>query len=445
MNFVDGFRLFYRSLARELYVRAPPEGAVELVLAGPSGFPDEDVRQLAEALALRELDGFENPRYVKVPADGHVPVAGDVPQIFDLREVDRSVSFARSALERADIVFIRNHRQPRLGGRQLLFDRNHRVTIEASARVFEEIFNLIGYRGRGLEILPRYILNGLRAVAHDFSLFGVENGELTAAREFRLLETLSATWRYHGSRIEPEHIRRWLNQFNGQGREGAISLLKYINAAGYYSTEEITGCLLNLLRSEPTGAQLISIQRPGKSEQKLLYEMRVADRTSSLQEALNGPARRLVCVDDVIGSGDTVLECLFGTEKSASGTGFHDWIAVPSRSLAVLAVVASADGIRRIEGDARCFGRVKVRADKIIDAGYGVFTASDRIFENAGVAAMFREVCEKFGEILFPGHPLGWGQCAWGVVAEYNVPDCSLPVIWSDDANLPWVALFSRR
>ena len=80
-----------------------------------------------------------------------------------------------------------------------------------------------------------------------------------------------------------------------------------------------------------------------------------------------------------------------------------------------------------------------------MDASKGVFSPEANVFVSVEVSTAFRQICEKLGQHLFPQDVLGWGGCAWDVVTEYNVPDCSLPIIWCEDDNLPWSALFRRR
>jgi hypothetical protein len=199
-----------------------------------------------------------------------------------------------------------------------------------------------------------------------------------------------------------------------------------------------------MLASEPLDAQLVSIQPPGKSEQMLLYEMRVASRTVQIGEAVHRNIPHVVCIDDVIGSGDTIVDCLFGSAWSPPSE-LSCWLASEGRSVTVLAAVANSGSIRRIENEPRGHGRVRVRAHRTLGAQDGIFAPAARVFSSTTVGTVFRQICEELGGHLFPGSALGWGECAWGVVTEYNVPDCSLPVIWREDPTMPWTALFPRR
>lgn len=442
----EGFRIFYRRLASELHVAAGPDRALELVLDGPANFPAEDVRALAEALALDPSNGFGLVTYVRPGPRDTLANIGAGPHVVDLRALQAWTEPDAGVFRRSDVVFVRDAAQPRIRARPVTFDRNQRLAVEAATFAFGELADAAGYTGRGIEMPVRYLLKGFRAVATEFNLFAnAENPRLSGTRRARFAETVAACWRYHGHPVHSEAVLGWLDQFNDCDQEAAVALLSHIHAVGYYETTEIAHTLGDLLQQHAGGAQLVATQRHGKSESKLLYELRAAKRTLPLAEALKGDAAHLVCVDDVVGSGDTIVKSLFGDPDGLTINDFGQWLLQKNRTMTVLTAVASVAGKNLIEGHPRSLGRVRVLAGTLLGTDEGVFSREMNVFGSPEAAASFRAACDRIGRRLFPSDPLGWGDCAWAIVTEYNVPDCSLPVIWAGDSTLPWKALFPRR
>ena len=171
-----------------------------------------------------------------------------------------------------------------------------------------------------------------------------------------------------------------------------------------------------------------------------MYEMRLHQPAKHISEVLGPNTNELVCVDDVIGSGDTIVECL-----SEHGQPIFDWLSKNGNTIKVLAAFASLEGVNKIHNHPPFNGSVRVIADKVLSTEAGIFSPECNVFRSDDVAEKFRMDCRKLGDEIYVGFPFGWGGCAWALVTGYNVPDCSLPIIWGSSSALPWVPLFARR
>ncbi|WP_283638506.1 phosphoribosyltransferase-like protein [Marinovum algicola] len=429
---------FYDYLARELDPFLPRTSPVQLVVGGQSGFPDEDVIMLAEAL-------LNNGQRKALPIAHHVVSdcttelelsAG--AKVVDLRETQNLPSLSEDIWSRTDVVFLASTSQERIKCQTVTFDRDDGLAFRVVATAFTKLLNDLGYRRQAIEMPTRYLFMGFNAVLRDFALIEAEVPSTIGLQN--LAAVVSANWYYVDRQVRPEQVVNWVKQFPSASRDGAVDVLKYLNSTGFYSRTEIALKLSRLREIHAPHARMVTIQPPKKSESMLLYEMRLLEDAHPISEVLASSSDELVCVDDVIGSGDTIVDCLF-----RHGQPIHEWLNQSQKSIAVIASFASAEGVKRIHDDPRCQGKVRVFADKVMSSEDGIFSPDYKIFRSTEVAEQFRADCERLGDSIFFGSPLGWGDCAWAVVTGYNTPDCSLPVIWGDCSAPPWVPLFARR
>ena len=442
MNRGDAFRIFYNLLAAEICPRFG-EYCVQLVIAGSPIFPEEDIEYLASSLALQFSQGVGIPKFVSVAENADLLQSLEAPIVYDLRRAKERIVIGENHRRRPNIVFIRSEAQPDLDCEKVIFDRNKVSLYQAVTSAFAEIVKLSRYKEQALEMPIRYLVAGLRSVFDDFAIFEIEKSGPTAKNVEKLISILATECRYAGKHIEEQAVHDWLGQFDELSRPGAVALLSYIRASGYHSTREIVRLLIDLLNSKVPDAQLVSIQPAGKSEGMLLYEMRKFNDTQALDVAISGSSIHLACIDDVVGSGDTMLQRLF--EPGGRDKKMSEWLSRGQNHISVIAAIAHRDGISNIQCDPRSQGKIKVHAHKIMDDEHGVFSSKYNPFAPQNVLDNFRQACERIGNLIYPMNPFGWGDCAWGIVTEYNVPDCSLPVIWSNDVGVPWTALFPRR
>ena len=82
-----------------------------------------------------------------------------------------------------------------------------------------------------------------------------------------------------------------------------------------------------------------------------------------------------------------------------------------------------------------------------LDPSFKVFGADSRYFaeQNELLSKDFAEAfCRRYGTALWPAHPLGYRDSQLLIGFRHNVPDNTLPVIWSSDGTPPWTPVFRR-
>ena len=147
--------------------------------------------------------------------------------------------------------------------------------------------------------------------------------------------------------------------------------------------------------------------------------------------------KRLVLIDDFIGTGGTVvreLEANLDTLRKANDRDIR---------VVVLAVVGFDQGhteikefIRRERLDAEVYF-----CDQLGDE-YKAFSDRSRVLQDPADRERAREAAERKGVTLFPEHPLGYLESQALVVFSDHCPNNSLPILWSNRNG--WPALFPR-
>ena len=458
MRYREGASIFYRALADHLLIELGTQCSVQLVVPEDMSPPDEDCLALAGALATRNLESLDYPRQF----DGRSvkPTALPcTPHVIDCRRINHDTLIERfqSHLEkREDVVILVTNEVSLLGCLSVPFDRNSQSVFFAITLAFSELIQQVGFSAQALEMPVRFLKSGLRGIQGEFRLFEepADRPVLTLDEVELFCSSISRNWFYRGHHISGAAVRDWALQFERYGvlRE-ALALLQHLNRFGFIPKGEIVNRLLDLYarldKESESPLQPVLIQGAGKSEQMLFYDLRSVNPEPKLflcAISKPNPADHLVCFDDVVGSGNTILSCLFTDPGPENAKALKNWLAEERHCITVLVAIASERGISMIEQDPRCRGKVKVRAARILTQADSIFSLERNIFENSERCNAFRSACTDIGEQLFPRGPLGWGDCQWSVVTDYNVPDCSLPVLWAQaEGKHPWKPLFPRR
>lgn len=458
MRYAEGARLFYRELAERLLVEPGPHGSVQLVAREDVSPPEEDCVALARALATRDQDALTDP-FVADGATVDPAALPRTPLVLDCRGLEMGViaCFQPNLEGRADVVILVSKEVALLGCRSLHFDGNSWDVFLAATEAFGALVDQLGFRAQALEMPARFLKQGLRAVHAQFSLFEERQDDgslLTSEQVERFCTSICRKWTYRGEAVSGVAVHNWARQFEAFGAlPEALALLAHLNRDGFIPRGDIVNRLLGLYRQLSaelgTAPRPVSIQQVGKSEAMLFYDLREINpppRPLFDEIAETGAADHLVCFDDVIGSGSTILGCLFPDPGSAGVDDLGRWLAEKERRITVLAAIASEEGVSAIEQDHRCQGRVKIRAGRLLTESDSVFSHTRNVFKNAERRDTFRAICTDIGEQLFCWGPLGWRDCQWCVVTDYNVPDCSLPMLWAQGtAEFSWTPLFPRR
>lgn len=290
-------------------------------------------------------------------------------------------------------------------------------------------------------------------------------------------------------RVREPDVNRWLENFNGEvfDREKehrlALILLAHFN---YFGDRELRELLRAMYRdlfrypivqtvlgrlgrdkpkedidkavlAEIAGTRFIGMGNPSESGSHLLYYFRQESRInkhlfvhqheilSSLrneneaQLAISG-LKRLVFIDDVLGSGQQAVEYSAKTVSLFKQVAARQGIDL---EVVYLVLFARRSGLEV----ARATDFSRVDAVHVMDDSEAAFSSDSRLGPSLPADVQLNELkrlAAHYGEKLFPGHGLGYrsGQMMLGF--HHNIPDNTLPIFWFDDDGGNWDALLPR-
>lgn len=292
-------------------------------------------------------------------------------------------------------------------------------------------------------------------------------------------------------RIDQDTIDRWLTNFDGHSglppdteRLHALYLLSQFM---YFGNREIRVLLkslynnlfltpliqdirknlsntrdLNLisnkLNDELKKTRFLGIGNPSESGVHLLYYFRqenglsknhFADNSQLIkrnpktnENSLRYPEiTRYIFVDDVCGSGETAIRY---------SNGFLKDILALNKDVKIYyyCLFSTSDGMNSV----RTASAFKENCGAVyeLDKSYKSLNDDSRYFKSLpeGIdLGTAKKVALTYGELLCPGHALGFldGQMLLGFT--HNTPDNTLPIIWMDaenDAGISWIPIFKR-
>ncbi len=148
-------------------------------------------------------------------------------------------------------------------------------------------------------------------------------------------------------------------------------------------------------------------------------------------------AQTLIFVDDFIGTGDTVLKFNQSLKNAGIFTKF------PKIQIYYLSLIVTELGLKKIQSsDANC----KLIYAEMIPQEYKVFSPDTKILSGYSASDMkiAQITCQKIG-IFLEGdmYALGYKNSELLIGLHHNIPNNTLPVIWS--SNKDWVPIFPRR
>ncbi|XUM21890.1 phosphoribosyltransferase-like protein [Bradyrhizobium oligotrophicum S58] len=417
--------------------------------------PASDMLSLARAICRQHAPNAEN-----IP-DLNWPWAGNIQSPIILNGCGNTLKNCVSEIDRIglseqnSILVLINFGDDATAWPRLQFDT--RVHSDLIADAIDSLFSQCGRKTSTLARV-RYEEHGFDALC-AFDLFDdpIDQDWQTEEALDLYYHRISRSWTYRGYPVSTTTIRTWIRQFIKEGfSDEAHQLLLYLQQYGFVTeTSVIEGLLreyINAKKSCGSRVVALSIQKPGKSEQKLAYRLKPFISLQTLSAAL--PAVRhgtineptyLFCFDDCIGSGESIEDYLFDAQLNPHG---EQLVAALSESRAYLFIVAFHADVRaiaRLEGLPAACGRLKVLASRTIDEAHRAFSPNSHVRIHESRRGEFMEFCRSIGERLMPGSPLGWGNCQWVVSYDYSIPDNSLPVLYGrSDGSFEWYPLFER-
>ena len=86
---------------------------------------------------------------------------------------------------------------------------------------------------------------------------------------------------------------------------------------------------------------------------------------------------------------------------------------------------------------------LKVICVELLDERDRVFSPDCPVFDDDDERQRAHEICRRHGEMLCPDFPLGYDDSQALIAFEYQTPNNSLPVLWSNAKR--WMPIFERR
>jgi len=239
----------------------------------------------------------------------------------------------------------------------------------------------------------------------------------------------------HLTTVDAVTIGAWLARFREEHWELGLRLLEKVD---YYNQHRI------LINSRPLHHQALNVlgvsDRPlyvaalttgGKSGDEILYKYRLANNLKAnqlitladLPNFTEEPSATFIFVDDLIGSGDQVLDVW----KNIVG------LLNPSHRVVLAVHLAFKEGIDKIENEQG----PPVVCNTILTKQDMIFSESNPYFTSADKEALLR-YCTRAKE-----WPRGYGCVELAVVFYYRTPDNSISILRCNNSR--WRGLFPRQ
>lgn len=267
--------------------------------------------------------------------------------------------------------------------------------------------------------------------------------------------------------IYQQDVDVWLDNFQGtvlnDGEEKEIALdilsnfifyneneIKYLcnHAFNLFKRGKVRGAMLegapikkaeSLFHSSLKKFKFSHIGRPGESGCFILYYFRQANNLPisiflKRWDEVNCDDSGLLLVDDFLGTGNTAI-------------GFWESQIIqkilkdcPDVELYYLALVALRKGIENVKKSTD----FNIICPQVFEEDYRVFSSSSSIFPDAKERGLAKKVCEKYGSRLEGSRDaLGYKNSQAIIGFHHNVPNNTLPIIWSDRRG--WHPIFKRE
>lgn len=294
--------------------------------------------------------------------------------------------------------------------------------------------------------------------------------------ERQLLEIVDRNSYLWENRLTRKIVTMWLDNFSGEAaecsKEQSIAL-DLLNNFTYYSEKEIKylcRASFSLLKRRKitenpslylkmgtdftnefiSSCRFSYIGRASESGGLVLYYFRQENGLSAEQFAepaafLTGEISdtelknaNLIFIDDFLGTGRTA--CDFWDSRITAIMNKY-----PQAKFHYLALVATTRGIDKV----RSHTSLDVVCPQILDDSYRVFSECSSAFPDKERREDAKKVCEFYGcHLVNQCHALGYRNSQALLGFHHNVPDNTLPVIWSETKrpnNKRWHPLFKRE
>ncbi len=241
-------------------------------------------------------------------------------------------------------------------------------------------------------------------------------------------------------------IVSWLNNFTPSEIEYAILLLSNIQYKDSHFIQEAISSLakeiINIFNGNLNNVKFFPLgESPSSSGGMYLYEFRKELGLSEnnfpytpFKDHLNQP-NVLVFFDDIIGSGS---QAIWFAETKLQNIKIDIYY---------FSIFAYEEGLEKVR-NSKLFK--KVLCEQILSDEERAFTNNSYVFRDVEIREKLKKLSEKYGNLLFPKHPLGYDNSQSLLVFPHNTPNNTLPILWASENNekvpgVRWNPVWERK
>ncbi|HBI47846.1 MAG TPA: hypothetical protein DDX93_03905 [Smithella sp.] len=295
-------------------------------------------------------------------------------------------------------------------------------------------------------------------------------GEINKNLEEKITDLNSQIWE---NKLGVPTIDEWLNNFKEEEKIMGLHLLAnflYYNEMDikslcktlcstfyrYAIFEKITASLKkdendweiieNIFKEKLKRTRFLGIGNPSESGWHILYYFRqenslplnLFNQLFEVEQRFeeNGDIDIVVLIDDFIGTGSQAKKFWNYLNKKESNI-------LKCKNIYYLSLFGTASGIKEIENNTS----LQVHVAEVFDESYKCFSTTSYVINDDAKKKAWEIICQSYGEKLYPvddygAHPLGFNDSQLLVGFHHNIPNNTLPIIWSDNN---WIPIFMRK
>jgi len=232
--------------------------------------------------------------------------------------------------------------------------------------------------------------------------------------------------------IKKSDIKRWFHNFEPGEFEDAFLILSNIQYHGNHKLriyiEGLSKELRKIFKDDLPSVKFFPLGQSASSSGAIfLYDFRkelalpeTAFPYCSVKDVDLSGVKAIVFFDDIIGSGNQALK--FAEEHLEE-------IEIDKYYVALLAFEKGFNEVK----EKACFEKVIVFSK--LSEEYRAFSPESQVFPEHETRQRLQRMCKKYGEDLFPKHPLGYDDSQALIVFPHNTPNNTLPIIWASDKS----------
>jgi len=265
-----------------------------------------------------------------------------------------------------------------------------------------------------------------------------------------LIDKLDRVKEIHSSwkcSIPFEDVVKWILQFDSEDYDLAIRIIEHIN---FLNFGDIKGALSiaysKLIRKSIEKGTRITHKNTlfaglgdnGKSGSMISYHFRVINELS--EENFNdnedlietGDIENIVLIDDILSTGFQATKEIIKLTEKVTPFGV--------KNIFLLTVCGMKNGIIKVEEETKAYTFSAIEystKDTAIDLDAKFYHGL-----NYQERERLKSRMEYYGKIAYPKQSFGFGQIGGLIAFDFNTPNTTLPIIWSDSNS--WIPLFKR-